>query len=134
MSISVICYSNSDLHIYHAAIINLPFCLVYSVRPTITAELMDQTQNETFTVFFTCQSDGEPLPTISWYFNGAALDVSDTVKYLITTPSTVDATIVRSTLLIRNVQSSDVGTYTCNATNLVANDTSSGVLTVNGEL
>ena len=29
---------------------------------------------------------------------------------------------------------SDVGTYTCNATNVVSSDTSSGVLTVNGEL
>jgi len=26
-----------------------------------------------------------------------------------------------------------VGTYTCNATNVVSSDTSSGVLTVNGE-
>ena len=32
-----------------------------------------------------------------------------------------------------NVQSSDVGTYTCNATNVLSSDTKSGVLTVNGE-
>ena len=94
---------------------------------------MDQTQNESGTVSFTCQSDGEPLPIISWYFNDAPLDVSNTVKYMIT--PTVEMTFVRSILLIRNVQSSDVGTYTCNATNVVSSDTSSGVLTViNGEL
>ena len=33
-----------------------------------------------------------------------------------------------------SVESSDVGTYTCNATNVVSSDTSSGVLTVNGKL
>ena len=46
----------------------------------------------------------------------------------------INATAVSSTLTITNVQSSDVGTYTCNATNVVSSDTSSGVLTVNGNL
>ena len=93
---------------------------------------MDQTHNEGYTASFTCQADGEPLPTISWYFNGAPLDESDTSKYIIT-DRRLD-TSVMNVLNIMNVQSSDVGTYTCNATNVVSSDTSSGVLTVNGEL
>ena len=40
---------------------------------------------------------------------------------------------INSTIAIMNVQSSDVGTYTCNATNVLSTDTSSGVLTVNGK-
>ena len=93
---------------------------------------MDQTHNEGDTASFTCQADGEPLPIISWYFNGIPLDESNASKYLM-----IDRhfdTFVMDTLIIMNVQSSDVGTYTYNATNIVSSDTSSGVLTVNGEL
>ena len=46
----------------------------------------------------------------------------------------LNTTTINSTLTIMNVQSSDVGTYTCNATNVLSSNTSSGVLTVNGEL
>ena len=94
---------------------------------------MDQTQNEGDTTSFTCQATGEPVPTISWYFNSAPVDEANTMKYTISMMS-LNATTINNTLTIMNVQSSDVGTYTCNATNVVSSDTSSGVLTVNGEL
>ena len=93
---------------------------------------MDQTQTEGSIASFTCQADGEPLPTISWCFNGAPLDESNTAKYMITERQ-ISTTTNSDILNINNVQSSDVGTYTCNATNVVSSDTSSGVLTVNGE-
>ena len=104
------------------------FCVV---PPAISPEVIDQTQNETDTASFTCVATGEPVPTISWYFNDVPVDVTDTVKYEIV--STISPTSTQSVLRIRNVQSSDVGTYTCNATNLISSTTSSGVLTVNGE-
>ena len=106
--------------------------MVYLVGPDII-EVMDDTQTEGDIASFTCQANGEPLPTISWYFNGAPLDESNTVKYVITErqiPTTTNMDILN----IMSVQSSDVGTYTCNATNVVSSDTSSGVLTVNGKL
>ena len=103
------------------------FCYV-TVPPTISPGVMDQTQNESNTATFTCQATSEPVPTISWYFNDVPVDVTNTVKYEVVSPSPG-----RSILRINNVQSSDVGTYTCNATNVVSSDTSSGVLTVNGE-
>ena len=93
-------------------------------------ELVDQTRNEGETAVFICHADGDPLSTISWYFNGVPLDESNTAKYTITEILATTITILN----IMNVQSSDVGTYTCNATNVVSSDTSSGVLTVNGEL
>ena len=105
--------------------------LVYLVGPSII-ELIDETQNEGSIASFTCQADGEPLPTISWYFNGAPLDESNTAKYMITVRLIPNADTV--ILNIMSVESSDVGTYTCNATNVVSSDTSSGVLTVCGEL
>ena len=107
-------------------------CLVYLVGPRII-ELIDQTEDEGDTASFTCQADGEPIPTISWYFNGAPLDGSNTAKYMIT-GGLIPNAIIFDILNIRNVESSDVGTYTCNVTNVISSDTSSGVLTVNGEL
>ena len=91
---------------------------------------MDQTQNESDTASFTCQATGEPVPTICWYFNGVLL--VNGMEHKISMMS-LNTTTNSSTLTIMNVQSSDVGTYTCNATNVVSTDTSSGVLTVNGE-
>ena len=92
---------------------------------------MDETQDEGTTASFTCQTTGEPVPTISWYFNGTLL--ADGATHTISETS-VNTTTINSTLTIMSVQSSDVGTYTCNATNVVSSDTSSGILTVNGEL
>ena len=92
---------------------------------------MDEIQEEGDTASFTCQAIGEPVPTISWYFNGALL--ADGATHTISETS-VNTTTINSTLTIMSVESSDVGTYTCNATNVVSSDSSSGVLTVNGEL
>ena len=93
--------------------------------------MFDQVQDEGDTAFFTCQATGGPVPTISWYFNDILL--ADGTTHTISETS-VNTTTINSTLTIMSVQSSDVGTYTCNATNVVSSDTSSGVLTVNGEL
>ena len=54
------------------------------------------------------------------------------MKYTISMMS-LNTTTINNALTITNVQSSDVGTYTCNATNVVSSDTSSGVLTITGE-
>ena len=83
---------------------------------------MNQTLNEGSNAVFICNVTGEPVPTINWYFNGVLL-MGNTPNHIIAT----------NELEIFNVQSFDVGTYTCNATNVVSTDTSSGVLTVNGE-
>ena len=101
------------------------------VAATVSPEVMDRIQDEGDTASFTCQATGEPVPTISWYFNGALL--ADGARHTISETS-INNTTINSTLTIMSVQSSDVGTYTCNATNVVSSDTSSGVLTVNGEL
>ena len=93
---------------------------------------MNQSHNEGDTVSFVCQAGGEPLPTISWYFNSVQLDQINTSKYMFTHEQSKNSFM--NTLTIMDVQSSDVGTYTCNATNIVSTDSSSGVLSVNGEL
>ena len=103
-------------------------CLVIQ---DISPELMDEIQDEGGTASFTCQATGEPVPTINWYFNNALL--ANGAKHTISETS-VNTITINSTLTIMSVESSDVGTYTCNATNVVSSDTSSGVLTVNGKL
>ena len=94
---------------------------------------MDQVENEGSTAYFICQVTGEPVPSINWYFNGVPVDEANTMKYKITMMS-LNTTTIKNTLIIMNVESSDVGTYSCNATNVLSTDVRSGVLTVNGEL
>ena len=117
------------MHTYVSVIKHISFL----VAPTISLEVMDQIQDERDTASFTCQATGEPVPTISWYLNGISINNdTDVDKYDISETS-VDTTTINSALTIISVKSSDVGTYTCNATNVVSSDTSSGILTVNGE-
>ena len=87
-------------------------------------------ENETNLVSFSCQAIGDPAPIISWYFNGVMINISDASKYNVS--SLTNGTTVTSLLTIMNTQSSDVGTYTCFAENIIGSDQSSGVLTVNG--
>ena len=89
-------------------------------------------ENETNPISFLCEAIGEPVPDISWYFNGVMINVSDTSKYRIES-RTINTTTTENILTVNNVTSFDVGTYICNATNIIATDTSIGVLTVNGE-
>ena len=100
------------------------------VSPSIHPEMIDEIRSEGDNVSLTCQATGKPVPTISWYFNNTLLvgGMKHTISDIL-----VNTTTISSTLTIMSVESSDVGTYTCNATNVVSTDTSSGVLTVNGE-
>ena len=73
---------------------------------------------------------GEPVPDISWYFNGVMINVSDdSGKYMFMSRS-LNITTTENTLTVYDVMSSDVGTYTCNSSNIIGSVTSSGILTV----
>ena len=101
------------------------------VQAEITDGVIDMLENETNPITFSCQAIGEPVPNISWYFNGEMIDVSNASKYIISNSS--NGTMVISLLTIMNTQSSDVGRYTCVAENIIGSDQSSGVLLVNGK-
>jgi len=107
------------------------FVCYFSVTSSIINEIANNTVNETDSVNFTCQATGEPVPRIIWYFNRVMMNVSVTSKYMIISTS-INTTTTENKLTVYNVASSDVGTYTCNASNLVANDLTSGYLQVNG--
>ena len=100
--------------------------VIPSIENSFNNEIRDQTENVTFL----CQAVGEPVPDISWYFNGVMINVSDNSnKYMITSRS-LNITTTENTLTVYNVTSSDVGTYTCNSSNIIGSVTSSGTLTV----
>ena len=105
---------------------------MYVVPAEITEEVTDLLENETNPVTFHCQATGEPVPTISWYFNNTIIDVSNSSNYNVS--NSLNGTKVTSTFTNVNVQSSNVGTYTCLAENIIGSGKSSGVLTVNGNI
>ena len=73
---------------------------------------------------------GEPVPDISWYFNDVMINVSDnSSKYMIVSRS-LNITTTENTLIVYNVTSSDVGRYTCNATNVIGSVTDFGILSI----
>ena len=102
---------------------------MYAVIPNI-GSIDDEITNEKDNVKFICQSVGEPVPHIIWYFNDVMINVSDnSSKYMIVSRS-LNITTTENTLTVYNVTSSDVGTYTCNSSNIIGSVTSSGILTV----
>ena len=103
-----------------------------NVTPRIETPINNKIGNQTENITFLCQAVGIPVPDISWYFNGVMINVSDnSSKYMIMSRS-LNITTTENTLTVHNVTSSDVGTYTCNVTNVVGNDSTSGHLQVNG--
>ena len=94
---------------------------------------MNKTLIEGDTAFFMFKATGTPIPTLSWYFNGIPMEKVNTGKYMIS-EMTFNPITKNTTLAITNVELSDIGTYTCSASNIVSDYTSYGVLTVNGEL
>ena len=101
------------------------------VQAEIIDGVTDLLENETLPSTFTCEATGEPIPVISWYFNGVVLNVSNASIYNIS--NLLNGIVIKSSLTIVIAQSSDVGIYTCHAENFIGSDISSGVLTVNGK-
>ena len=106
--------------------------VLYTVIPNINQNISNKTTNETQGVNFTCEATGKPVPNVSWYFNGVMINVSDnSSKYMIMSRS-LNITTTENTLTVYNVTSSDVGAYSCSATTILGNDSTSGLLQVNG--
>ena len=102
------------------------------VAPEIILQLTDLLENETSNIQFVCQAIGVPVPYIRWYFNGVMVNLSYSSKYN-SSSMYLNESIIESILNIMNVESSDVGTYTCEAANIIGDGHTSGVLTVNGK-
>ena len=105
-------------------------CIILDVSPEVTNRIV----NEGDTASFSCQATGTPMPNISWYFNGVPVDKENTAKYNIMISEMLLNSIAKSsTLAVINVESSDIGTYTCKAVSFASTDISSGVLSIKGK-
>jgi len=103
---------------------------VSAVIPSIENTINDEVRNQEENVTFLCRTVGEPVPNISWYFNDVMINVSDSSnKYMIVSRS-LNITTIENTLTVYNVTTSDVGTYTCNSSNINGSVTDFGILTV----
>ena len=91
--------------------------------------MIDQVRTARDEVTFTCQATSEPISIIHWCFND--IPVNESEKYEIAT-ELLNYKSKISELTVKSVESSDVGTYTCYATNGRSVDKSSRVLSVNG--
>ena len=106
------------------------YLVLAKVAPRIETPINNKIENQTENVTLICRAVGIPVPDISWYFNGIMINVSDnSSKYMIMSRS-LNITTTENTLTMYNVTSSDVGTYTCNSSNMIGSVTSSGILTV----
>ena len=105
--------------------------LNYVVQAEVISNVADILENETNPVTFSCQATGEPIPNISWYFNRIIINTSNTSKYNIS--NSINGNVITSVFTIVSAQSSDVGTYTCHAMNIIGSDKSSAILTVHGK-
>jgi len=98
----------------------------------INHNINNKSINETESVNFTCEATGESVPDISWYFNDTMINVSDSSNKYMIVSRTLNITTIENTLTVYNVTSSDVGMYSCNATNIIGSNSNSGHLQVNG--
>ena len=118
----------------HFYILSYIYIRIHAVIPSVVIPPVDEINDQTENVTLLCQAVGEPVPDISWYFNGVMINVSDnSSKYMIMSRS-LNITTTENTLTVYNVTSSDVGTYICNSSNVIGSVTSSGILTVTSEL
>ena len=102
------------------------YSICATVTPIILSEIQDLSDEGSDVINFTCKAIGEPIPDIIWYFNDVMINISENSgKYMIVS-NLINITTTEEALTIYNATVSDVGFYTCVASNILGNDTSHG--------
>ena len=89
--------------------------------PQVMLSPAEQTQDEGGNTAFYCTVAGNPFPIVEWQFKGRKL--LSGAKY----------SIKEGELIVRNLNYSDAGTYTCAARNILGLSEATGNLTVRGK-
>ena len=89
--------------------------------PQVMLSPAEQTRDEGGTTAFYCTVAGNPSPVVEWQFKGRKL--LSGAKYL----------IKEGELIVRNLNYSDAGPYTCVARNILGSSDATGNLTVRGK-
>ena len=104
-------------------------CLTFSDPPEVTLDTTAIVRQMGGTVMLQCMFDGNPTPTITWWFNGTMLNTS---------PSRFTTSVAGnvSTLTVTSLVGDDTGSYQCRGENGIGSVTTSDMvsLTVQGEL
>ena len=105
------------------------------VAPSITTPPMDVLVIFPDTAVLTCEADGVPTPTITWWrYDTTLTEVTDAMKNVTIDVTTSDSRTVMSTLTFTNTQPVLAAQYQCTASNLLGVASENATLTVNGEL
>ena len=90
--------------------------------PAITSTFPDERQHYTGeqNLTYTCESEGFPTPTVSFYFNGV----------YITVDNTIDIIVNNNTLTIPSPQVSHSGIYQCIVSNEFGDDQAAWLLEI----
>ena len=89
--------------------------------PQVMLSPAEQTRDEGGNTTFYCTVGGNPRPAIEWRFKSRK--VMSSTKYLIT----------EGELIIKNLNYSDAGQYTCDARNILGSSEATGNLSVRGK-
>ena len=109
--------------------------LSLSVAPSITTPPVDVIVTSPETAVFTCEADGVPTPTITWWrYDTTLTEVTDAMENVTIDVTTSDSRTVMSTLTFTNTQPILAAQYQCTASNLLGMASKNVTLAVNGEL
>ena len=109
--------------------------LSLSVAPSITTPPVDVIVTSPETAVFTCETDGVPIPTITWCrYDITLTEVTDAMENVTIDVTPSDPRTVMSTLTFKNTQPILAAQYQCTASNLLGMAAENATLTVNGEL
>ena len=98
------------------------------VLPSIISGPSSQSVDERTDITFSCEVDGSPDPSVSWFQNDDILPMQNTSSVLITQSG------LFSQLRITNVNTSDQGVYRCVATSYIGTASQKAVLQVKSKL
>ena len=87
--------------------------------PSIEASPQNVIKNESQSVTFKCTVVGNPISQVTWWYNGAQINTSDSAKYSVSGPSSVSSS--EASLTIKNPSRSEKGYYQCKANNGIGN-------------